>query len=36
MGFNFKNEEDVRAYLKNIYTEYRFGCDSEKNANGIS
>ncbi|XP_053598457.1 cytochrome c oxidase assembly factor 7 homolog isoform X1 [Microplitis demolitor] len=33
MGFNFKNEEDVRAYLKNIYTEYRFGCDSEKNAN---
>ncbi|CAG5076540.1 Similar to Coa7: Cytochrome c oxidase assembly factor 7 homolog (Drosophila melanogaster) [Cotesia congregata] len=33
MAFNFKNAEDVEAYLKNIYTEYRFGCESEKNPN---
>ncbi|XP_063992780.1 cytochrome c oxidase assembly factor 7 homolog [Diachasmimorpha longicaudata] len=33
MTFNFKNEEDVQAYLKNIYMEYRFGCESEKNGN---
>ncbi|XP_011311100.1 cytochrome c oxidase assembly factor 7 homolog [Fopius arisanus] len=33
MAFNFKSEEDVKAYLKNIYMEYRFGCESEKNGN---
>ncbi|XP_015118822.1 cytochrome c oxidase assembly factor 7 homolog [Diachasma alloeum] len=33
MTFNFKNEEDVQAYLKNIYMEYRFGCETEKNGN---
>ncbi|KAK0183231.1 hypothetical protein PV327_001292 [Microctonus hyperodae] len=33
MTFNFKNEEDVQEYLKNIYTEYKFGCEKEKNGN---
>ncbi|KAK0073121.1 hypothetical protein PV325_010256 [Microctonus aethiopoides] len=33
MTFNFKNEEDVQAYLKNIYIEYKFGCEKEKNGN---
>lgn len=33
MSFNFKNEEEVQEYLKNIYIEYKFGCESEKNGN---
>lgn len=36
MAYNFKNEEDVQDYLKNIGTEYRFSCFKEKNAEGIS
>ncbi|XP_058796074.1 cytochrome c oxidase assembly factor 7 homolog [Phymastichus coffea] len=31
MAYNLKNEEDVRLYLKNLYTEYQFGCYGEKN-----
>lgn len=34
MTFNFRNEKDVEAYLKNIYIEYKFGCEKEKNGNG--
>ncbi|XP_034952071.1 cytochrome c oxidase assembly factor 7 homolog [Chelonus insularis] len=30
MAYNFKNPEDVEAYLKNIYLEYRFSCEGEK------
>ncbi|KAF7995268.1 hypothetical protein HCN44_004740 [Aphidius gifuensis] len=33
MAFDFKKEEDVKAYLQNIYLEYRFGCEKEKNGN---
>lgn len=31
MGTNFKSEEEVKEYLKNLHIEYRFGCHSEKN-----
>lgn len=34
MTYNFKDEEDVKAYLKNIYMEYRFGCEGEKKGDG--
>lgn len=34
MAYNFKSEEDVKLYLQNIGIEYRYGCYSEKNANG--
>ncbi|XP_050440800.1 cytochrome c oxidase assembly factor 7 homolog [Adelges cooleyi] len=30
MSYNFKKEEDVKEYIKNIGIEYRFGCFSEK------
>lgn len=30
-GYNLKDSEDVEEYLKNLYTEYQFGCLSEKN-----
>ncbi|XP_014203250.1 cytochrome c oxidase assembly factor 7 homolog [Copidosoma floridanum] len=29
-GYDFKDEEQVREYLKNLYTEYKFGCYGEK------
>lgn len=34
MAYNLKSEEDVKLYLKNLGTEYRFGCLSEKNPEG--
>lgn len=34
MGTNFKSEEDVNEYIKNLGTEYRFGCFNEKNPEG--
>jgi len=30
-GVDLKNEEDVKEYVENLGTEYRFGCYSEKN-----
>ncbi|KAL1130440.1 hypothetical protein AAG570_011688 [Ranatra chinensis] len=30
MAYNLKSEEDVKEYLKNLGTEYRFGCYNEK------
>lgn len=30
MSYNFKKEEDVKEYIKNLGIEYRFGCLSEK------
>ncbi|XP_066903853.1 cytochrome c oxidase assembly factor 7 homolog isoform X2 [Halyomorpha halys] len=30
MTYNLKNEEEVKEYIKNLGTEYRFGCFSEK------
>ncbi|XP_044764155.1 cytochrome c oxidase assembly factor 7 homolog isoform X2 [Coccinella septempunctata] len=30
-GYDFKSEEDVKEFLKNLGIEYRFGCYSEKN-----
>ncbi|XP_003706539.1 cytochrome c oxidase assembly factor 7 [Megachile rotundata] len=29
-GINFKDEEEVKEYLKNLHIEYQFGCYSEK------
>lgn len=34
MAYDLKSEEDVKQYLKNLGTEYRFGCFSEKNPEG--
>jgi len=34
MTYNLKEEKDVQEYLKNLHTEYQFGCHSEKKANG--
>jgi len=31
MAYNLKSEEEVKEYVKNLGTEYRFGCFSEKN-----
>ncbi|OXU27670.1 hypothetical protein TSAR_003741 [Trichomalopsis sarcophagae] len=31
MAYDLKSEEDVKLYLKNLYTEYQFGCYGEKN-----
>lgn len=31
MSVNFQNQDEVKDYLQNIGTEYRFGCYSEKN-----
>lgn len=33
---NLKSEEEVKEYLKNLGTEYRFGCYSEKKPEGES
>lgn len=30
MSYDFKNEKDVKEYIKNLGIEYRFGCLSEK------
>lgn len=30
MSYDFKNEDDVKEYIKNLGIEYRFGCFSEK------
>lgn len=32
MSYDFKKEEDVKEYIKNLGIEYRFGCFSEKDA----
>lgn len=34
MAWDLKNEEDVKQYLDNLGTEYRFGCYSEKKPEG--
>lgn len=31
MAYNLKSEEEVKEYLENLGTEYRFGCFNEKN-----
>ncbi|KAG7200739.1 hypothetical protein KM043_001288 [Ampulex compressa] len=31
MAYNLKDPEEVKEYLKNLHTEYKFGCYSEKN-----
>lgn len=36
MAWDLKNEEDVKEYLENLGTEYRFGCLSEKKPDGIT
>lgn len=35
MTYNLKNEEEVKEYVKNLGTEYRFGCFSEKKPEGL-
>lgn len=35
MAYNFKSEAEVKEYLDNLGTEYRFGCFSEKKGDGI-
>lgn len=35
MAYDFKSETDVKEYLQNLGIEYRFGCYSEKNPEGI-
>lgn len=30
MSYDFKKDEDVKEYIKNLGIEYRFGCFSEK------
>ncbi|XP_060850951.1 cytochrome c oxidase assembly factor 7 homolog isoform X1 [Rhopalosiphum padi] len=32
MSYDFKKEDDVKEYIKNLGIEYRFGCFSEKDA----
>lgn len=34
MAFDLKQEGDVKEYLENLGTEYRFGCFSEKRPEG--
>ena len=36
MGLELKTEEEVKEYLDNLGTEYRFGCFSEKKPEGDS
>ncbi len=33
-GVNLKDEEEVKQYLENLGTEYRFSCYYEKNPSG--
>lgn len=35
MGYNLKDEEEVKEYLKNLHIEYQFGCHSEKRPEGM-
>lgn len=34
MAFDLKNEADVKEYVEKLGVEYRFGCYSEKKADG--
>lgn len=34
MSVNFQDENEVKEYLNNIGTEYRFGCYSERKPDG--
>lgn len=34
MSINFKSEEEVKDYIKNIGIEYRFGCFKENKPQG--
>lgn len=34
MAFDFKKEEDVKEYLKNLEIQYNFGCLEERNPEG--
>ncbi len=34
MAFNLKDEAEVKEYLENLGTEYRFGCYHEKKPEG--
>lgn len=34
MDYNLKDEEEVKQFLENLGTEYRFGCFSEKKPEG--
>ena len=36
MAYNFKSEAEVKEYLDNLGTEYRFGCFSEKKGDGTT
>lgn len=33
-AYDFKKKEDIEQFLKNLFTEYNFGCLSEKNPEG--
>jgi hypothetical protein len=35
MSYDLKSEEDVKDYIKNLGTEYRFGCYQEKKPEGM-
>ena len=35
VGVDLKKESEVREYLDNLGTEYRFGCYSQNDAKGI-
>jgi len=35
MAYDFKKEDDVKEYIKNVGIEYRFGCFSEKDPQSI-
>jgi hypothetical protein len=34
MAYNFQSESEVKEFIKNLGIEYRFGCYSEKKAEG--
>lgn len=36
MSYDFKKEEDVKEYIKNLGIEYRFGCFSENDPQSTS
>lgn len=36
IGMAFKTEEELKEYLENLGTEYRFSCFKEKNGEGIN
>lgn len=35
MAFDMKKEEDVKQFIEKLGIEYRFGCYSEKKADGM-